>query len=188
MEYVIKCMRTLCPLSDETVRELLDCVTLCKFPRKHLLVKADAFCRYAYFIEKGFTRSYWIVDGEEITTSFMGEGGIIFSMDELYYNKKSEEYVETLEEVEAYRIALSDLQRLWRTNHELCYWGLVIHQNEYRRIHQSHKERLSLPAKERYEAFVSQFPNVMQRVNLALVASYLGVTQSTLSRLRGMHE
>ena len=60
----------------------------------------------------------------------------------------------------------------------------IIHQNEYRRLHRSHKERLTLPAKERYEAFVSQFPDVCQRVNLGYIASYLGITISTLSRLR----
>jgi DNA-directed RNA polymerase specialized sigma subunit len=105
-------------------------------------------------------------------------------MDELYYNKKSEEYVETLEEVEAYRINISDLKNLMETNLELCNWGRIIHQNEYRRLHRSHKERLSLPAKERYEEFQKQFPEICKKVNLKYIASYLGITLSTLSRLR----
>ena len=75
------------------------------------------------------TRSYWLVNGEEITTSFSCEGGIVFSMDELYYNKMSEEFVETLEDVVAYKIALSDLIRLFQTNIELANWGRIIHQN-----------------------------------------------------------
>jgi hypothetical protein len=53
-------------------------------------------------------------------------------------------------------------------------------------LHQSHKERLTLPAKERYEEFQKQFPEVCKRVNLGFIASYLGITQSTLSRLRGI--
>ena len=174
MKTVIEHMRSLCPISDETVEELMKCVTLCHFP----------ICKYAYFIEKGMTRSFWLVDGEEITTSFSCEGGIVFSMDELYYNKVSEEFVETLEEVEAYRIALTDLVRLFETNLEFCNWGRIIHQNEYRRLHRSHKERLTLPAKERYEEFQKQFPYVCQRTNLGFIASYLGITLSTLSRIR----
>lgn len=55
------------------------------------------------------TRSYWLVDGEEITTSFSCEGNIVFSMDELYYNKLSEEFVESLEDMEVYEISLSHL-------------------------------------------------------------------------------
>ncbi|MDM8255476.1 Crp/Fnr family transcriptional regulator [Phocaeicola barnesiae] len=184
MKTVIEHMRSLCPISDETVEELMKCVTLCHFPKRYQLIQENRFCKYAYFIEKGMTRSFWLVDGEEITTSFSCEGGIVFSMDELYYQKKSEEFVETLEEVEAYRIALTDLIRLFETNLEFCNWGRVIHQNEYRRLHRSHKERLTLPAKERYEEFQKQFPYVCQRTNLGFIASYLGITLSTLSRIR----
>lgn len=130
------------------------------------------------------TRSYWPVNGTEVTTSFSCEGGIVFSMDELYYGKASEEVVETLEEVEAYSIPLAELTRLWQTNIELCNWGRIAHQNEYRRLHRSHKERLTLSARERYEAFRKQFPDVCRRANLSYIASYLGITLSTLSRLR----
>ena len=184
MKTVIEHMRSLCPISDETVEELMKCVTLCHFPKRYQLIQENRFCKYAYFIEKGMTRSFWLVDGEEITTSFSCEGGIVFSMDELYYNKVSEEFVETLEEVEAYRIALTDLVLLFETNLEFCNWGRIIHQNEYRRLHRSHKERLTLPAKERYEEFQKQFPYVCQRTNLGFIASYLGITLSTLSRIR----
>ena len=147
-------------------------------------MKANQYSRSAYFIEKGMTRSYWLVNGEEITTSFSCEGGIVFSMDELYYNKMSEEFVETLEDVVAYKIALSDLIRLFQTNIELANWGRIIHQNEYRRLHRSHKDRLTLSAKERYEEFMQQFPQICQRVQLGYIASYLGITLPTLSRLR----
>lgn len=148
------------------------------------MIKANQYSRSAYFIEKGMTRSYWLVNGEEITTSFSCEGGIVFSMDELYYNKMSEEFVETLEDVVAYKITLSDLIRLFQTNIELANWGRIIHQNEYRRLHRSHKDRLTLSAKERYEEFMQQFPQICQRVQLGYIASYLGITLPTLSRLR----
>lgn len=178
-------MRTQCCISDESLSELQRCVEKCIVPKRTQIVKEGTFTRYAYFIEKGLTRSFWMVDGEEITTSFSCEGAMVFSMDELYYGKRSEEYVETLEDCEMYRIALTDLLHLWDTNLEFCRWARVIHQNEYRRLHQSHKERLTLPAKERYEEFIKQFPYVLQRTNLSYVASYLGITLSTLSRLRG---
>lgn len=84
------------------------------FPQKYQLIKANMFCKSAYFIEKGMTRSFWLVNGEEITTSFAYEGSIVFSMDELYYNKVSEEFVETLEDVVAYQISLTDLLQLFK--------------------------------------------------------------------------
>lgn len=78
-------------------------------------------------------------------------------MDELYYNKLSEEFVESLEDMEVYEISLSHLTHLFRTNIEWANWGRVIHQDEYRRLHRTHKERLTLPAKERYEQMKYNF-------------------------------
>lgn len=184
MTNIIEKMRAAYPVSDESIRLLKEQLTLCHFPKRYRLVEADKYCKAAYFIEKGMTRSFWLVNGEEITTSFSCEGGIVFSMDELYYGKLSEEYVETLEEVTAYRISLTSLLHLFQTNIELANWGRVIHQDEYRRLHRSHKERLTLAAKERYEAFQEQFPQVCQRAQLGYIASYLGITLPTLSRIR----
>lgn len=171
-------------VGDESFSRLLQCLHPCSFPKRTQLVRAGERCRYAYFIEEGLTRSFWLVEGEEITTSFSEEGGIVFSMDEVYYNKESEEYVETMEPVKAFRIAVEDLQKLWSENLDLANWGRVIHQNEYRRLHRSHKERLTLPAKERYQEFCRQFPHVIPKANLSYIASYLGITPATLSRLR----
>ena len=181
MKNIIESIRKQYPVSDLTIKELESYLTPCSFPKKYQLIKEGIYCKYAYFIEKGILRAYWVVDGEEYTTSFGAEGCIVFSMDELYYNKMSEEFVETLEDVVAYKIALKNLME---TNLELCNWGRIIHQNEYRRLHRSHKERLSLPAKERYEEFQKQFPEICKKVNLKYIASYLGITLSTLSRLR----
>ena len=105
-------------------------------------------------------------------------------MDELYYDRPSEEYVEALEDAEGFMIRVDDLRELFATDLDLANWGRVIHQNEYRRLHRSHKERLTLPAAERYEAFLNQTPEVCRRVKLGYIASYLGITLPTLSRLR----
>lgn len=186
MTNIINEIKSLYPLSEDTIQSLKEKMVLCHFPKKYQLIEANKFCKSAYFIEKGITRSFWLVNGEEITTSFSSEGGIVFSMDELYYNKMSEEFVETLEEVVAYKILLADLLQLFQTNIEMANWGRIIHQNEYRRLHRSHKERLTLPAKDRYEEFKQQFPDICQRVQLGYIASYLGITLPTLSRLRAL--
>ena len=126
MTNILNKINSLFPISDDTVQVLKENVTCCRFPKKYQLIKADTYCKSAFFIEKGITRSFWLVDGEEVTTSFAGEGSIVFSMDELYYGKISEEYVETLEEVEAYRISRATLTHLFETNIELCNWGRII--------------------------------------------------------------
>ena len=91
--YFIDAIRMLCPLSAESERRLVEVTTPCRFPKRYQLVRDGEFCHSAYFLEQGMTRSFWVVDGEEVTTSFSSEGGIVFSMDELYYGRRSEEVV-----------------------------------------------------------------------------------------------
>lgn len=181
---ILSCIRNVWPVEDSSIDELCSMLTPYFLPKRSLLVEAGCQHGKAYFIEKGMTRSFWIVDGQEITTSFSTEGGIVFSMDELYYGLPSEEYVETIENVDAFSIAITDLLKLFESRLDMANWGRVIHQNEYRRIHRSHKERLTLSARERYEEFSRQFPDVCRRSQLQYIASYLGISKSTLSRLR----
>lgn len=73
MTNIIDNMLSLCPVSEDTIQELKKCMILCRFPKKYQLIKENTFCKSAYFIEKGMTRSFWLVNGEEITTSFSWE-------------------------------------------------------------------------------------------------------------------
>lgn len=177
-------MREVAPVSQATACALASCLEPCHFDKHVHVLEEGRMLRNVWFIEQGLLRHYWLVNGDEINTSFSIEGHAVFSMDELYYGMPSQEYAETLEPVYAYRISISDMNRLFATNLELCNWGRIIHQNEYRRLHQSHKDRLSLSAAERYLSFIKQFPDVCQRCNLGYIASYLGITLPTLSRLR----
>lgn len=180
----LKKMRLVTNISQETVSCLEAHLEECHFAKKEMILREGVFCRYVWLLEKGFTRHFWVVDGAEVTTSFSVEGTLIFSMDEFYYGRPSEEYAQAMEPVDAWRITTGDLERLFRENMELATWARLIHQNEYRRVHQSFKERLTLPAKERYRVFQKQFPEVCRRANLGHIASYLGITLPTLSHIR----
>lgn len=185
---ILAWIKSRCQVSQDSLEHVASMLTECRFPKKHLLVKEGEARGLAYFIERGMTRSYWVVDGEEITTSFSTEGSIVFSMDEVYYGRPSEEYVETVEPVDAFAITVRDLKKLTSSDLNLANWWSVIHQDEYRRLHRSHKERLTLPAIERYRAFAEQFPDACRRARLTDIASYLGITSSTLSRIRGQKD
>lgn len=173
-----------CGLNFDIACELTHDLRPISFSKRQCLVSEGEKCGSAFFLENGMTRSYWLVKGEEITTSFSTEGHLVFSMDEVYYNMPSEEYVEAIEPVDAYAISILRLRSLIENNHEIALWWAYIHQQEYRRLHRSHKERLTLDAAERYREFARQFPEVCRRARLGDIASYLGVTSSTLSRIR----
>lgn len=183
---IIATMRRAWPLSDAAIHLITEHLEPVSFGKRECLIREGAAEGRAYFIETGMTRSYWVVDGEDITTSFSTEGTLVFSMDEMYYRTQSEEYVEAVEPITAYAIEVGTLLELVKSDIELCNWWRIIHQNEYRRLHRSHKERLTLPARERYNEFASQFPDVCRRARLTDIASYLGITPATFSRIRRM--
>lgn len=185
MENIVRTIQQAYPVGDEAMAAFRALLTPCHFAKRELIVRKGGFCRSVYFIERGMTRHFWIAGGEEINTSFSVEGGVLFSMDEAYYGLPSEENIEAIEEVDAYRITIENIEKLFTTYIDWANWGRVIHQNEYRRLHRSHKELITLSARERYEAFSREFPEVVRRANLGYIASYLGITLSTLSRLRG---
>ena len=177
-------MRQVTPIGDNTAALLASYLEECHFARKEMILRSGIYCRYAWFVEKGMSRHFWLEGSKESVTSFSLEGGVIFSMDEFYYGEVSQEFAQAVEPIDAWRIELSTFERLFCENFELCNWGRLIHQHEYRRLHQSHRERLTLPAAARYEAFKTQFPEVCARAALGDIASYLGIDQSTLSRIR----
>lgn len=181
---IIAWLTKVCGLREEAACELTRELYPFDFEKREALVKEGEKCGYAFFIEKGMTRSYWLSDGEEFTTSFSSEGHLVFSMDEVYYDAVSEEFVEAIEPIKAYAIKIDRLKGLIKSNLDIALWWGYIHQQEYRRLHRSHKERLTLDAAGRYEEFESQFPDVCRRARLGDIASYLGITKSTLSRIR----
>ena len=184
MQNIISKIRSYYPVSDEA----LDALT-CVFERhvflsKTLLIRAEQFDRQVYFIEQGITRSYILHEGKEITTWFSQEGDAACGSWDLYRHKAGFEYVETLEQTIAYVISVEQLDRLYRSYIDLANWMRILQQENFLRLQDVHICRLNLSAKERYELLMKEQPALFQRVNLGYIASFLGITQQSLSRIR----
>lgn len=184
MKNLIASLRRYYPVSDESIEQLAAHFTVLKLPRKHLLIEAGKLDRNVYFIEQGFCRSYCIRDGKEMTIWFSREGDITFALKDLYHNEPGYEYVELLEDCLFYVISIEKLNELYRTNIEIANWSRVVHQECLLQLDQIYIDRLFLPAKDRYEKLIKECPDLLQRANLGHVASFLGMTQQNLSRLR----
>lgn len=114
---IIKSIKSYYPVSDESINQLVKHFTVHSFPAKHLIIRGGIIDRNVYFIEKGLTRSYCLVDGNEHTTWFSKEGDITFGLLCLYHNKVGFEYVETVEQTIAYSIPINILNKLWFIRH-----------------------------------------------------------------------
>ena len=185
MKNIVASIKRYYPVSDKTIEELSSHFEVLKLPRKHLLIEGGKLDRNVYFIEQGFCRSYCLRDGKEMTTWFSREGDITFAPKNLYHNKPGYEYVELLENCLFYVIPIETLNELYRTNIEIANWSRVIHQECLLQLDQIYIDRLFLSAKDRYEKLIKAYPDLLQRANLGHVASFLGMTQQNLSRLRG---
>lgn len=184
MEFIINRLKNQFSLSQESIDELVPLMEKLEYPKKHLLIKPDVICTSYYFIEQGLTREYLLHDGKDITHWFSKEGDITFSMQGAYLNQRGFEYVELLEDSIFYKVKVKDLNSLFLKNIELCNWSRLLHQRGFFNIEMRHIRLLTLDAKERYEIFRKENPELHNRINLGHLASFLGMNQVTLSRIR----
>ncbi|MES2593616.1 MAG: Crp/Fnr family transcriptional regulator [Bacteroidota bacterium] len=141
-------------------------------------------CNDLIFIEKGLMRGYYFDDGKEITNWFAQENEFAASLYSLVAMKPSTEAIEALEECEFIQLPYSSLQRLYLKFPETERLGRIIVESYYIKLEERLLNIHFKTAKERYQSIVLNKPSLLQRVPLGQIASYLGITQETLSRIR----
>lgn len=137
-----------------------------------------------YFIIKGAAKSYYLKDGKEICLWFAFENETLGSIT-TYNGAPSNESIELLEDAELICYQSDALKKLAKENLVVSNLSYKILEEyalflEYR-LHQL----LFMSSKERYENLLNAAPEVFQRVSLTDIASYLGISRETLSRIRG---
>ena len=143
-------------------------------------------CKTIYFINKGIARIYYFKDGIDVTENFFFENSIIARVESLFTGKPSRKAIQVLEDAEITGInanllfklydSFPEIERLFRKIFEAAYVETV-HRIEGIQFH---------TAEERYKALLLEAPDILKRVPLKYVASYLGITQVSLSRIRGL--
>lgn len=181
---IISGIRKYYPVPDTSITQLISHLEERQYTRGHLLVNAGKRDRHVYFIEKGCTRTYFLIKGKDITNWFSSEGDITFSSESLYHNAPACEYVEILESTTIFAISIDQLEQFLRSDIHLANWSRIIHQEVLLKMQSIRIDRLSLTAKERYHKFCIENPDLLNRVNLGQIASFLGITQQYLSNLR----
>ena len=184
MKNIIATIKKTYPVSDSAINELILRFSEHHFSKREIIIRGGSLDRKVYFIERGITRSYCNIDGQEVTTWFSKEGDVTFGLLDLYRGEAGFEYVETLEKTIAYSISIDELNKLYATEIDIANWSRIVHQECLLSLQYSRIDRLSLSAADRYAKLVKQWPEVLLRVNLGHIASFLGVTQPTLSKIR----
>ncbi len=172
------------PMPQSSQQKLIQELELITVPKGHLLMSADRLADQVYFIRKGVVRAYVLYQEREVTFWFGQEGDIAMSMNSFTIRKAAFEFLEALESTEVYAIAIETLQDLYRQDLYLANWGRKFAESELRLAEERFTARQFKTARERYEDFLNNYPGLLQRVQLGYIASYLGISQVSLSRIR----
>ncbi|MFT5645889.1 MAG: CRP-like cAMP-binding protein [Aureispira sp.] len=173
--------------TEEETDRLYDKMKQKTLKRKEFLLRAGTDVNDIYYIEDGCLRTYFIdSSGKEHTLQFAIKGWWISDYIALYgkVKTKSVSYIECIKDATLYKISKKDFDNLCKEIPKVG--GLYISNLEsafgafQRRI----LENLTLSAKERYINFVNTYPNIEQSVKNYHIASYLGITTESLSRIR----
>ena len=141
-------------------------------------------CRQIAFIQQGLFRTYYLRDGEEITTCFCKENTLTCSYKSLITQQASDLSIQAIEDCALIVFQYSDLQHLYNKD---LFWqqvGRLAAESEFMVMEQYTRFINDLPAQDRYQQILQTDPELLQRVPLVYLASYLQIKPETLSRIR----
>jgi Cyclic nucleotide-binding domain. len=168
-------------LSKESI---IGAITEVQYPKNYQLISADKVERDIYFIKKGIVRACTNSSEEEITFWFGKEGDTIVSMRSYVDNRRGYENIELLEDCILYRLSVSALDSLYANDIHVANWGRKFAEQELLKTEERLIARQFSTASERYNDLMKNNPELLQRIQLSYIASYLGITQVSLSRIR----
>lgn len=158
--------------------------TYISIPRKSILLQEGEIADKIFLVKKGCLRLWFNNHGNDITFQFFFEGSFVASFDSLYYNTPSLFTLEALEDCELqiinkqYFFELIDKNASIRKMYEE---KLIERFISYQELFLS---RIKNTPQQRYEELLHEYPNIIQRVPQHYIASYLGITPVSLSRIR----
>ena len=153
-------------------------------PKGHFLLKEGEVCRHTWIIEKGLARVFSTKDGNEVTTYFGFPGTFIDSFRSYVLQKPSRESIQLIEDSIIYSIKRSDIKNLKKKYPTLIEIDKIITECYAIWLEERIYAIQFSTALERYSELLKEYPLFVKNIPLTYIASYLGITLETLSRIR----
>lgn len=180
-------IRRISPLSDEAQEALLAQIQFRQLPRNHELLRIGQVSHHMHFIHQGLARIYYYFHELDVTTYFAMDNQFLGGIDSLFTQQPSQKGIQLLEDSEVYSINYAAFETLCTQYHDIERAGRKMAVYAFL-IGQQRIESLRFhDARQRYEALEKQYPGISNRAPLKHIASYLGITQVSLSRIRAAY-
>jgi CRP-like cAMP-binding protein len=172
------------PLSDEGWELLSQICSLKHYNKNDFVLQKGALCNGIYFVKSGLLRTFYNKRNKEISEWFAFDGSFCFSIISYFQKVPSYLAIQCLEDSEVITISRDGLMNLRNQNFEIANIAFFMISGS---LIMSQQRMLSIQfesALQRYENLLKSHPSILQRIPLQHIASYLGVTAETLSRIR----
>ena len=172
------------PLLNDEMEKILAIAEKIQLSKNKIIIQQQQINKYIYFLEEGICRIFYPKDDKEVILDFCFSGDIILPLNSYIHNLPTYEIVDTLEDCTVYRISIAELQSLYTSSLPIANWGRKLAELETIKIEARLMQSLFKSAAERYADLLRKAPQLLHHIKLGYVASYLGVSQVTLSRIR----
>lgn len=184
MEQFFEILDSIHPLSKKLKEHLVRVLATQTLLKKQFLLQEGEICEKLYFIQEGLIRCFYHQNSKEVCSWFMKEGDLIISVESFFKQKRSYESVQVLEDCTLIGISYHELQDMYKKYPELNFIGRVLTEKYYALSEQRLYSLRMQRAPERYKSLLENFSELIRRVPSKYLASYLGVTEETLSRIK----
>lgn len=172
-------------ISDAEVAQIKAAFIPHSIKKKKDLHTEGEVCQYLYFVVAGCLRSYFIDSkGVEHIYQIRMDNSWISDLESFFSQEKSKYYIEALEDSQLLRISKDDFEKLLVEIPALERYFRMVFQKAYVNALKRLNATMWKPATERYQEMLKEHPQMFQRVPLVYIASYLGITPESLSRIR----
>ena len=184
-ELLHKKINAITPLTEEEFDYCKSLFTPKKLRKRQYLLQEGDICRYQAFVEKGILRSYTIDDkADEHILQFAPEGWWIADLSSFLTGEPSIFNIEALEDAELLLLSRSSWELLLQNVPKFERFFRILIQNNLIATQRRLLQSLTQSAEEKYNDFTDTYPECVLRVPQRMIASYLGISRETLSRLR----
>lgn len=170
-------------LTDNTKVEICKLLTVVNLDKKHVIIRENQRHDFAYFVIKGAVRSYYLKDGVEVNTWFALENDMVGSLHN-FKDNPSRETIELIENSTLISINLKQVKPLMFSNIQIANFINAIIEDYALFLEDKIYFSQMMSSIDKYLVLLDKEPQLFQRIPLTYIASFLGISRETLSRLR----